>query len=843
MSTAYRFGSFELQPDERRLLADGQPLALGPRAFDVLLALVERAGQLVSKNQLLDLVWPGLVVEENNLQVQISSIRKILGPATVVTIPGRGYRFGLEVRAVAAEPPPTPGSSSHNLPAQVTPLVGRACESGKVKALLSQCRLVTLIGIGGIGKTRLALQVATEVLSGYPDGVWLADLAPITDRNLIATTVAIALGMDLGGAKPPSDSLVGRLRTQTLLLLLDNCDHLASAVAALVEAILAGAPRVHVLATSREPLAIAGEHLFHLSPLAVPNEGPITSMEALAAGAVDLFVQRARTAGATFPLDDDNARTVAAICRRLDGIPLAIEMAAARARTLDLKTLAEKLDQRFRLLKSDVRTVLPRQKTLHATMEWSYGLLPAEARVMLNRMAIFSGSFALEAALRVSCGGGFDEFDAIDLLAHLVARSLVVTDSGAGGARYRLLETVRAYALEQLQAAGDVAALKRRHAVYFRDLFERAYDAWHAMSDAAWCAAYLPERDNVRSALDWAFGPGGEVAIGTALAGASTWLWRALSLYGEGRQQLERALARCGSGTARTLVARCWMGLGICGGSAYPDAVPNLQRAAAIYRAQEDSIGLAGALASLAWMLAYANQMDAAESVLAEARPLLEHARRPRWQALAWEVLGKIRAGSGRLAEARAAYVSALSLYRVAGADRKALALSSDIADLDWAAGDLRSAIDSFRTAVAGYRQSPYASKAALAIPLANLAGALTECNELGEAFAVAREAIPLQRIEGNAWITFDHHALRFALGGRYAEAARLEGFANAAYGTHGGLPRQINEARARGHLQLLLAEKLDVAELAHRLAEGATMSEDEACELALHNHNGRYCE
>jgi len=381
-----------------------------------------------------------------------------------------------------------------NLPSQLASLIGREAESEYLRALLGTRRLVTLTGAGGVGKTRLMLDVGGELLDRFAEGTWLVELAAIVDPAMVPSAVMTALRIDVSSNRNPQDALISRLKGQELLLLLDNCEHLIDAVAKLVKAIMAAAPKLRVLASSQEPLGIAGEEVYRLPSLAVPDAGEISIQEALSAGAVRLFVERAKAADRRFVLHDKSVPTVVAICRRLDGIPLAIEMAAARASLLGVDTLAEKLDERFRVLTQGDRTALPRQQTLRATLDWSNGLLSDRERTVLRRLSVFSGGFTLEGASAVVADEAIDEFEVIDLLSHLLARSLVAADSADNGTRYRLPETTRAYALEKLVAAAEVDTFKRRHANFFR-----AYST-AAMTTGRCCPTGIGAQRTCRSA-------------------------------------------------------------------------------------------------------------------------------------------------------------------------------------------------------------------------------------------------------------------------------------------------------------------------------------------------------
>jgi predicted ATPase/DNA-binding winged helix-turn-helix (wHTH) protein len=456
------FGRFRVVPRRRELLADGRSIELGGRAFDVLIALIEASGTLVSKDELMRRAWAGRIVEENTLQGAISALRKAFGAdrALIRTVAGRGYQFAGEIRArsagdsesevpgaapAAAEPPRPP----IDLPEPVTELIGREAELSEVTDLVTTQRLVTLIGEGGIGKTRLGLEVARHLLSEFPDGVRVAELAPLSDPELLPITVATALGLELAAGAISAESVANALGAKRLMLVLDNCEHVIDAAAGMAKALLHGNSAARVLATSREPLRTEGECLYRVPSLAVPEEGTEDTEQVLRHGAVRLFVARARAADPHFSPDSRIAAAVAGICRRLDGIPLAIELAAARGGVLGIPEIAARLDDRFQLLTGGHRTALPRHQTLRATLDWSYELLPAPERVMLRRLAILAGGFTLTAASAVAVSAEFAASDVVDGVANLVAKSLVAADVGGAIARYRLLETTRAYALEK----------------------------------------------------------------------------------------------------------------------------------------------------------------------------------------------------------------------------------------------------------------------------------------------------------------------------------------------------------------------------------------------------------
>jgi predicted ATPase/DNA-binding winged helix-turn-helix (wHTH) protein len=563
-SAIVEFGRFRVEPRRRELLADGQPIKLGGRAFDLLIALIEASGAVVSKDVLLDRVWPGRIVEENRLQNQVSALRKAFGADhdLIRTVAGRGYQFTGQIRARSADsavrsvrvvPPGVPAASGSptNLSGRLSELIGRDAEVGEILHLLAEHRLVTLTGVGGIGKTTLGFEVARHLLPEFADGIWVAELGPLSDPDLVFVTVATALGLELAAGATSPEHVANAIGSKRLLLVLDNCEHVINAAAIMAESLLRANPWTRVIATSREPLRVSGECIYRVLPLGVPAEGAENPDEVLRHGAARLFVARARDADPHFSLDSRGAAAIAAICRRLDGMPLAIELAAARTASLGLEGLASRLDDRFMLLTGGRRTALPRQQTLRATLDWSYELLSEPERAVLRRLAVFPGGFTLEAASTVVASAEIGASDGVDHVPDLVEKSLVVADGTGATVNYRLLETMRAYALDKLAQACELEQVARRHAEYHRDLFERAESEWETRPATEWLADYGRRIDDVRIALDWAFSPTGDTSVGVALAAASAGLWGQLSLPEECRRHVDRALASLAPGSIR----------------------------------------------------------------------------------------------------------------------------------------------------------------------------------------------------------------------------------------------------------------------------------------------------
>jgi non-specific serine/threonine protein kinase len=431
-----------------------------------------------------------------------------------------------------------------NLPLEITSFVGRGRESAEVQRLLRTTRLLTLTGAGGCGKTRLALHVAADMLDGYPDGVWLVELATITDQSLVAQTVAATLGVRERPGAAPIDTLVDALRTEALLIVLDNCEHVLDAAAALAESLLRTCPGVRILATSREALGSAGEVTWRVPSLAVPPlpGGGLDLDRFTAYEAVRLFIDRARAMQQGFRVNEANARAIGEICRRLDGIPLAIELAAARVSIFSVDQIAARLDDRFRLLSAGRRTALPRQQTLRATVDWSFALLSEPERTLLRRLSVFAGGWTFDAAEAVIAGDGIQTYAVLDLLAQLVGKSLVLAEEQRGAVRYRLLETIRQYAADKLQEAGEMERTRERHLRYFLGLAEEGERMMRGREQAAWLDRLEAEHDNTRAALEWALAGSGEEAL--RVSGALTWFWWLRGHQDEGRRWLARVLER-----------------------------------------------------------------------------------------------------------------------------------------------------------------------------------------------------------------------------------------------------------------------------------------------------------
>ena len=686
MTEAFAFGPFRLLVARRELLAHGVPVTLGQRAFEILLMLVGRHGQLVTKDELMAEVWPGVVVEENNIQVHISAVRKVLatagdGERYLLTVAGRGYRFVAPVKRESAtelEAPPAPGpdqsaavsaaigAATNNLPQQLTSLIGREADLANIKARLGSHRLVTLTGSGGVGKTRLAIEAGRSVLDRYPDGVWLAELAPLHDSQLVTSIIGEVLGVSLSAPSGAIETLASALKNKALLLIVDNCEHVIAEAARVAEALMRNCPRLSILASSRERLAIAGESVVRVPSLPAPEaNGALTASRAGEYAAVRLFVERASALGCGFALTDANAATVGSICQRLDGIPLAIELAVPRLRVLSLEQLARGLDERFRLLTAGNRTALPRQQTLHALIDWSYALLGDAEKTLLARLSVFFGNAALTSITAVVASAEIPSEQVGDVLLSLVEKSLVHADPAGSEFRYGLLESTRYYASEKL---ADGPRMRRRHAEHFAARLAQATAQWETTPTQQWIACYEPDIDNLRGALEWAFGPDGDVAVGLELVAHSHVLWAELGLILEHRRWVIAALDKVGKGTPSEVTARLlsWQAGDVReldDPADYDEAV----RAAGLYRKLGDGFHEGRVLLRAGTARLSPDSVDEGEGLLRKAHALVRPFGTTKTLARCLSALASARLFAGDLSDARSLHRQAIDVYRNLG--------------------------------------------------------------------------------------------------------------------------------------------------------------------------------
>ncbi|WP_395335792.1 winged helix-turn-helix domain-containing protein [Novosphingobium sp. BL-8H] len=549
------FGPFSLFPGERLLTRDDVPVEIGGRSLDLLIVLTEQPGRVLSKRDLLKRVWHDVVVEDGSLRFHMAGLRKLLGDGKdgaryIATQVGVGYAFVCEVRqhgpaptaAVVSSPPEEPAAAPLNLPPGLQLLIGRERDIDLLRQRVADTPLFTIVGPGGVGKTSLAVEIGHLLADSFDQRVAFIDFSMLDNPDLVPGMLAGGMGIAVQGGEPEA-AILGHLRESRFLLLLDNCEHLIEPIALLAERLLHAAPQLRILATSREPLRVRGEHIHRLDALACPEDDPaLTTEEILSYAAVRLLHDRACAADSTLEIDDHAARLMAVICRRLDGMALALELVAARIPTHGLQATARQLDERFSLGWAGRRTALPRQQTLQAMLDWSYALLTEDERMVLERLCVFVGPFSVDAALEVVADAALGSDRVIAALDELVAKSLISPDRARGAGSYRLLEMTRTYARQKLQERDDDAlrTAARRHAAYFlAELEAVAAQNEDVLQDARPLRQQL---GNIRSALDWSFGPQGDRRIGERLAAASTPIFLNLSHYAECQNWCARAL-------------------------------------------------------------------------------------------------------------------------------------------------------------------------------------------------------------------------------------------------------------------------------------------------------------
>ena len=841
-----RFGPFEFSTKRRELRRDGRFIELGQRSLDLLATLLADAGQPVSKARLIKVAWGSRTIEPSNLTVQMATLRRHLGeggnePAgaqpLIRTIPGFGYVLTANVsptRGPAAQQQ-LPGRPARSwLPEPLTHFIGRDKERRILSRMLAASRLVTLTGMGGVGKTRLVLRLQHELASAYADGITLVDLAPLAESGQVDEAVAAALGAGGGGAAADA-ALVTILQGRQHLLILDNAEHLSSPVSRLLGQILGRCPLLSVLVTSRESLGLPGEVVFRLAPLDVPPEGgTLTAIEALGYDSVRLLADRAQTLLPGFEIDDETASYAAAVCRRLDGIALAIEMAVPRLEVLSMRQLDERLDDRFGAVSGLRHDVLPRQRTLRAMFDWSWDLLSAPQRRLLQLLAASAAGTTLDSLEALAAADDpAAERAVLDHLNRLTQSSLVtLTIPGHGGAdlRYRLLETTRQYALERMPPL-ERATLSRLYAVQVAIMFERAGLEWPVMSSAAWLDRYGSEADNLRSCLQWAFSEPDEGELALRLTAASFTLWWELPglPLREARGWYTLALARVGAQTPARVEA--WLLLG----QGWTDTVngdvehyPSVDRAMGLFRTAQDRLGLGVSLWRGASNALLRDHDPPAPALLAEALHVLAQQPAAKWLALCHVLQADLLQAGGALLPALAIYDQAFTTMHALGYGYGLMVCGGNRAYTLFELGRIDEAAQSLRGLQA---QVPPGLRHPL---LSLLAIMLTAAGHDTEARSVA-----LDGLRGTVTIgmiatlarSIEALALIAARAGDIERAARMFGFVLA---QHPIVRTRLGPRRVVfDQLQAALQTGLQPVERARLLAEGAGWTEEEAVAAA----------
>jgi predicted ATPase/DNA-binding SARP family transcriptional activator/DNA-binding CsgD family transcriptional regulator len=730
-----------------------------------------------------------------------------------------------------------PYSSRHNLLAPRTSFVGREREMLEVKRALAMTRLLTLTGTGGSGKTRLALEVARSLVGAYPDGVWLVELAPLSEGALVPQAVAQALGVRERPGEPLTDTLAEVLRTEQTLLVLDNCEHVVEAVAPLVDVLLDSCPGVRVLATSREPLGIAGEMKWLVSSLSMPDLRQVLTVGELERyESVRLFVERAHYRNPAFALTPQNTQAVARICERLDGIPLAIELAAARV-GLSVEQIATRLDDSLKLLTTGSRTASARQRTLKGALDWSYDLLSEPERVLFARLSVFAGGWTLEAAEAVASGEGVEEDGVLDLLSNLVNKSLIVAEAtGKDRVRYRMLEPVRQYSSKHLEESGEVEATRRAHAGFFLALAEEANPELKGANQLQWLEHLEAEHDNMRATLSWALGHA-EAEVALRLGGALGWFWSVRGHHSEGRRWLEEALAMDARGLpvsrAMALAGMGWLALQqgdldraqeACEEGLQLLAHEEAREASEAKEAREAKLDL---LACLGWVAWKREEHGQAKQLFEESLALSREMRDTWWVANSLSHMALVSSSLGDSERATELFEESMDLFRKQG-DKLSLAEGlNQLGMLVYSQGDLGRAAQLTEEAVSLHR---------VAVGLYNLGWLALLQDDLGRAGDLYSESLSLSWDAGlNPIVQGALEGFACVAGAKKESerAARLWGAAQALHETK-GIPRDIDflaEADVR-----IAALRSGSGEKAweEAQAEGKAMGLDEAVEYAL---------
>ncbi len=740
--------------------------------------------------------------------------------------------FGVVVPDLRADFPPlrSLGLFDNNLPQQLTPLIQRETEVAAVQELLACARLVALVGAGGVGKTRVALQAGANLLESFADGVWLVDLSPLGSAAYIVAEIASVFGIREGPDRTLEDAVLSYLRHKELLLILDNCEHLMTEATRIASLLVRATPQVSILSATREALGIAGERVYRLPSLAVPPAGAaLTADVALTYGAVALFVERASSANRTFRFGDVTASTVGDVVRRLDGIPLAIELAAARMSALAPAQLAAKLDERFRMLTFGNRGALPRQQTMRAAIGWSYDLLADDERKVFRQLTIFSGGWGLDAA-RAICRESGD--GVVPRLRALVSKSLVVLDA-SDTPRYRLLESIRQYGLERLAACDEETLAAGRHATYFAEFARRSDAAWDTTPDLDWYAHVDSEFENLRAALDWTIERRHDPLLGASLAAALRPFWSVKAPV-EGRRWLERARPFVDVAREPALAAAIAVGLAGTAAGRTPRTLPGLAEAIAIYRALGDERGLARALVFYGDTLAWLGRVDEGERALDEA--LTIHRRRADEQLVAVDlcalaVLQRIR---GNLVRSRDLFASALTSFEAVQSTRGRAAVLANLADLEFAASNAAQSVGLAAEAQHAYRL--LGDRARVAQLDCSVSGYCLVLERYDAALAHARLALRPLRDAGDVsllTLALQHAAVAAGFTGDHARAARLLAYPQSRFPS---LPRGAGaiEPQVHDRITTLLRDGCLESELARLRAEGEALTQDRAIEEAL---------
>ncbi|MBV8461253.1 MAG: hypothetical protein JO009_10235 [Candidatus Eremiobacteraeota bacterium] len=723
----------------------------------------------------------------------------------------------------------------NNLPLQLTQLVGRDDDLAEVEGLLAKHRLVTLVGAGGVGKTRLSVQVGAELLDTFEDGVWFVDLAPLNDPAFIPSRFAGVFNLGEAGDRSTEELVAKALRSRRLLIILDNCEHVVSGAAKMADVLLRNCPQVRILASSREGLGIEGEIVLRVPSLGVPrSDTSISADGASRFGAVALFVERASAADRRFALTDHNAMIVAKICDQLDGIPLAIEMAAARIKVLSVEQLASRLEDRFRILTASNRTALPRQQTMRALIDWSYDLLKENEKTVFRRLSVFAGGCTLDAATAVCSDVSLDALDVLDLLAGLVDKSLLVTELVGAEQRYRLLASTRQYATELLEKGGEADIVRARHAEFFNNLAQRAEDEWSRTPSRVWFERLLPDIDNFRTALDWAVTGRHDVVLGAMLVSSLAIFWARGPQPEEGRQRLLRAIAANTSVGEAELEAKLTLALAILEMQAwrYEPALAAGTKAKELYEKLGDRRGEALAASQAAEALLRLRRHEEADRMLDFALQTFRELGEPRLISVVITRKARNIQFAGDTEKALQLYNEAIPYAKNTGDVELMGSITNNVAEAEFGRGNVERALDMARNLLPTLAAWDRIGRA---LTQANIAAYYIRLGRYDDARQSAREAIKDARPAGP--ITYAEsiqHFSAIAAGQKdWQRSARLLGYCERAYkdlDTH----LDFTERQEYEKLLELLTKELSADSLASLKAEGGALSDDQVYDEAL---------
>lgn len=816
------FEDFTLDHADERLIGPDGPVHIGNKAFRVLEALLDARGQLLTKDALFKTVWNGTIVSDSALTSVIKELRRALGdvskqPRFIESVYGRGYRFVADPGEATLPNDRDGPAQAGNLPHPPSRLIGRDDDLARIAELLAAPGTVTIAGSGGVGKSRLAIEAAHRASHQFEDGAWLVELAALTDPAAIAEAIARVLRINLPHGDDATRLLAERLRLRQCLIVVDNCEHLLPRVAQLVEDIVRSAPGIALLLTSQEPMGIAGEQVHRLAPLGEED-------------AAALFVERVRALDADFDAEAD-ASAIAALCSRLDGLPLALEMAAARAPALGCDAMLERLDDRFRLLANGQRTALPRHQTLHAALDWSYALLVERDATVLRRLGVFAGSFSLAAAAHIAADDRLADVDVIDALDSLAAKSLVVVRAGSGKPRYLLLESVRAYARDKLAASDELAQLNRRHAEWCVAFAEPIWDAFNApIDDLTFVGRYECELGNCAVAIDWAYGPEGDAELGHRLMASSAVLWSDRPL----QRRLDLALARVSKATPPAIKARLqWSRAHVLMRLNPVQAVPVAEKAvAAIRQTSNDVWALCDVLCALGFALWYTGRTGEARKVANEIKGLIRRDQLSRTRAFGEALDACVTVRERGPEAARPLFRELVADLRAIGANGHANYWESTALRFD-RSGDIDADIDAWRQLLARIRPGELFAEAVGRSVSTELVGCLARRgnpDDLIESVVVARRSFKSGALdfEYRMLLPMATVALRQ---GRPEDAARLYGHADSQRRAAG--EKATMEADFES-LRTALEEALGREALAREAERGTALLPEAAIALAL---------